>query len=182
MGGDAAEVSNLNITLHPLVVINISDHYTRARAQAAVSPAGPAGASTPPCVYGAILGEQVRVGGGPRLDHPPYRRPLGRGQRPLGRACKLTSDGEQVGRRVELANSFELKMTKAPNGADAFDMEYLRTRLEQYKKTYPKYDMLGWYCTRAELLPSDMELQARHCPHPHPHPHPNPNPNPNPNP
>ena len=126
MGGDAAEVSNLNITLHPLVVINISDHYTRARAQAAVAPApgGGAASSTPPCVYGAVL-------------------------------------GEQVGRRVELANSFELKVAKAPNGTDVIDMEYLRMRLDQYKKTYPKYDMLGWYCTRGELLPSDLELQAR---------------------
>ena len=106
-----------SLTLHPLVVINISDHYTRSRAQ---SPAG----SSAPRVYGAVL-------------------------------------GEQVGRRVELANSFELKIARSSSGADVPDLEYLRMRLEQYKKTFPKYDMLGWYSTASEVQPGDMEMQMQ---------------------
>ena len=64
--------SSLNMTLHPLVVINVSDHFTRARAQSG----GKAGTR----VFGALL-------------------------------------GEQKGRNVEIANSFEMKMVVNAAGA-----------------------------------------------------------------
>ena len=56
--------SSTNMTLHPLVVINVADHFTRARAQSGGQPGTR--------VFGALL-------------------------------------GEQVGRHVEIANSFEVK-------------------------------------------------------------------------
>ena len=43
-----------NVTLHPLVVINISDHLTRVRANADA-------AAAPPRVFGAVLGTQAAV-------------------------------------------------------------------------------------------------------------------------
>lgn len=110
--------SSLNMTLHPLVVINVSDHFTRARAQSG----GKAGTR----VFGALL-------------------------------------GEQVGRHVEIANSFELKVVNGANGEPRADQEYLKTRLEQYKKTFPKYDMLGWYSTGAEVEPTDMDMHQALC-------------------
>jgi len=109
--------SSLNMTLHPLVVINVSDHFTRARAQS--------GGKQGIRVYGALL-------------------------------------GEQTGRHVEIANSFEMKMVSGPSGERA-DQDYLRTRLEQYKKTFPKYDMLGWYSTGAEVQPADLDMHRALC-------------------
>ena len=94
-----------------VVVINVSDHFTRARAQSGGRP----GAR----VYGALL-------------------------------------GEQIGRHAEIANSFEMKITTNAAGETRADQEYLRTRLEQYKKNFPKYDMLGWYSTGSEVLPDDV--------------------------
>ena len=64
------EMAALGLTLHPLVVINISDHFTRARCQTG-------GTGVLPRVFGILI-------------------------------------GEQNGRRVEVANSFETKVV--PNG------------------------------------------------------------------
>lgn len=46
----------------------------------------------------------------------------------------------------------------AADGQAKADQDYLRTRLEQYKKTFPKYDMLGWYSTGTEVQPSDLDM------------------------
>mmetsp|Transcript_21437 Transcript_21437/g.43834 ORF Transcript_21437/g.43834 Transcript_21437/m.43834 type:complete len:324 (+) Transcript_21437:42-1013(+) len=115
---DDTASSSLNMTLHPLVVINISDHFTRARAQSGGRP----GAR----VFGALL-------------------------------------GEQIGRHVEIANSFEMKITVTAGGETRADPDYLRTRLEQYKKTFPKYDMLGWYSTGTEVEPGDLAMHQALC-------------------
>uniref|UniRef100_A0A7S0IIX7 COP9 signalosome complex subunit 6 n=1 Tax=Calcidiscus leptoporus TaxID=127549 RepID=A0A7S0IIX7_9EUKA len=115
---------SLNITLHPLVVINISDHFTRAKAQR-TSDGTPLSAE-PPRVFGAVL-------------------------------------GEQTGRQVELANSFELKASLDASGGHVIDLGYLRQRLEQYKKTFPRYDMLGWYSTVVAEQPGDLQLQQQLC-------------------
>lgn len=64
---------SVNYALHPLVVINISDHHTRVTAQRQ-------GSSSLERVFGILL-------------------------------------GEQSGRRVELANSFEIKVTTNGKGA-----------------------------------------------------------------
>jgi hypothetical protein len=62
---DKATTGSLSNVLHPLVVINISDHHTRVRAQQPDAPGQR--------VFGVLL-------------------------------------GEQSGRRVEIANSFEIKV------------------------------------------------------------------------
>ena len=113
-----------SVTLHPLVIINVSDHFTRARCNG--GPAGEAAAAAPPRVVGALL-------------------------------------GVQVGRRIEIANSFELKCTIGDDGAPLPNFEHLKTRLDQYKKTFPAYDMLGWYSTAQGVQPGDLELHQLLC-------------------
>lgn len=107
----------LSLTLHPLVIINVSDHFTRSRANAP-------DASTPARVFGVIF-------------------------------------GAQNGRKVEVVNSFEVKAvpggSNASEGAPGPDIANLKIRLEQYKKTFPNYDMLGWYST-ASGTPGTTEV------------------------
>jgi len=114
----ADESAGLQLTLHPLVIINISDHYTRARCQAAQGELAPR-------VFGILI-------------------------------------GAQSGRHIEIANSFEVKVVPegsgAPAGSVGPDIAYVRTRLEQYKKTFKDYDMLGWYSTADSLQPGDLEI------------------------
>ena len=99
MGDEGA----LQLTLHPLVIINISDHFTRGRTQSN---------EAAPRVYGVLI-------------------------------------GEQRGRHIEIANSFEVKIVDRgcgmPAGQLGPDVEYLKVRLEQYKKTFPKYDICLLY-------------------------------------
>ena len=46
----------------------------------------------------------------------------------------------------------------APAGRVGPDLDYLKTRLEQYKKTFPKYDMLGWYSTTEGIHDGDLTI------------------------
>ena len=106
----------LQLTLHPLVVINVSDHLTRAKCQA----------NTPSVrVFGVLI-------------------------------------GAQTGRHIEIANSFEVKVVDGGCGASAGqlgpELEHMRVRLEQYKKTFPKYEMLGWYSTVEGLQEGDLAI------------------------
>uniref|UniRef100_A0A7S4M1B1 COP9 signalosome complex subunit 6 n=1 Tax=Guillardia theta TaxID=55529 RepID=A0A7S4M1B1_GUITH len=71
--------------------------------------------------------------------------------------------GVQEGRNVELCNSFELDYNT--NGEKLqIDMEFLNIKQEQYKKVFPKYEMLGWYSNSTqrvkpgEALPGDIEI------------------------
>ena len=112
----AEEGSPTELTLHPLVIINVSDHFTRARTQ---------GGTSTPRVFGVLI-------------------------------------GAQSGRHIEIANSFEVKVVDggggAPAGLPGPDLTYLRTRLEQYKKTFPKYEMIGWYSTAEQLQDGDLAI------------------------
>jgi len=116
-----ADEGSLSLALHPLVLINISDHFTRARCQS--KDATPA----LPRVFGVVI-------------------------------------GEQTGRHVEIANSFEVKVVPGGCGAkEGPDLEHVRTRLEQYKKTFPKYEMLGWYSTAETLQDGDLAIHQGLC-------------------
>jgi len=105
-----SDTSTLNIALHPLVIINISDHYTRQRVRSH---------STSTRVFGALL-------------------------------------GVQSGRRVEIFNSFELATT-----AQGLDTQYFAQKQEQIKAVFPNYDVLGWYSTGSEVLPTDLDLNKQ---------------------
>ncbi|XP_030510700.2 COP9 signalosome complex subunit 6a [Cannabis sativa] len=133
--------SGLTFKLHPLVIVNISDHYTRVKSQmqpphlssechannnananAASSDAAPSSSSppssTPPRVYGCVI-------------------------------------GVQRGRTVEIFNSFELLYDSTTN---SLDRAFLEKKQELYKKVFPNFYVLGWYSTGSDAQESDMNI------------------------
>lgn len=121
------EGSALDIVLHPLVIINVSDHFTRAK----VSGVSAAGAQD--------------AGGSSSRQGPPPGPP-----RVIGALL-----GEQSGRRVEVFNSFELTYTLL-DGVVVIDTVYLTNKLEQFKQVFKTYDLLGWYSTGTEPALRDL--------------------------
>lgn len=103
--------SALSVVLHPLVIINISDQYTRTRVQNNIEN---------PRVIGALL-------------------------------------GSQVGRNVEIFNSFELVHEIVDKNVQ-IDSKYLTKKQEQFRKVFPNYDFLGWYSTADSVVPADMDV------------------------
>ncbi|CAI7813703.1 unnamed protein product [Closterium sp. NIES-54] len=123
--------SGLTFKLHPLVIVNMSDHYTRVKAQQG---------GLPSRVVGCLL-------------------------------------GMQSGRVVEIFNSFEViyearggdgagSSSNPPEAMDGgsgepeivIDRSFLAVKMEQYKKVFPKYDVLGWYSTGTDVRPADMHV------------------------
>jgi COP9 signalosome complex subunit 6 len=104
----ATASSGLTFKLHPLVVVNVSDHYTRVKAQAAFSaePAS-AGKSQASCSAGAPSEPAV----------PP---------RVFG--CVI---GAQRGRTVEIFNSFELVIDPVTG---TLERAFLEKKLELCKR------------------------------------------------
>jgi COP9 signalosome complex subunit 6 len=43
------------------------------------------------------------------------------------------------------------------------ELAYVRTRLEQYLKTFPKYEMIGWYSTAKGVQEGDLEIHQSLC-------------------
>jgi COP9 signalosome complex subunit 6 len=103
--------SILEISLHPLVIINISDHHTREKVNCKVL--------TTPRVFGAIL-------------------------------------GVQRGRKVELFNSFALLLHE-----NTLDSGYFTDKIEQFKKVYEDYELLGWYSTGSTPESYDMSIHQQ---------------------
>jgi COP9 signalosome complex subunit 6 len=101
---------SLSISLHPLVIINITDHYTRQfiRSEGKVTR-----------VYGALF-------------------------------------GSQEGRTVEILNSCELLFESS-----SLDIGYFAEKETQMKTVFPKYEVLGWYSTGAQIQPNDMMLNKQ---------------------
>ncbi|XP_078163173.1 COP9 signalosome subunit 6A [Carex rostrata] len=120
--------SGITFKLHPLVIVNISDHYTRLKAQtlhsgessssAAPSNGGAAGSAppAPPRVFGCVI-------------------------------------GVQRGRTVEIFNSFELLFDPDTH---TLDRAFLEKKQELYKKVFPTFYILGWYSTGSDVEESDM--------------------------
>ncbi|TKY49877.1 COP9 signalosome complex subunit 6a [Spatholobus suberectus] len=120
--------SGLTFKLHPLVIVNISDHYTRVKSQmnptlASHSNAAPNGGDgvvspLPPRVYGCVI-------------------------------------GVQKGRTVEIFNSFELLYDPSTH---SLDRSFLEKKQELYKKVFPHFYILGWYSTGSDAEESDMHI------------------------
>ncbi|RDX87758.1 COP9 signalosome complex subunit 6a, partial [Mucuna pruriens] len=120
--------SGLTFKLHPLVIVNISDHYTRVKSQmnptlAHHNNAAPNGgdgvvSSLPPRVYGCVI-------------------------------------GVQKGRTVEIFNSFELLYDPSTH---SLDRTFLEKKQELYKKVFPHFYILGWYSTGSDAEESDMHI------------------------
>jgi COP9 signalosome complex subunit 6 len=109
----------LGISLHPLVIMNVSEHFTRHRAQSEPG--------APNRVFGCLL-------------------------------------GTLSGRNVDIANSFELKVGLV-SGTYVIDVDFLKTRLDEYKKVFKDYEVLGWYSTAQgqEAMPGDLLLHRQIC-------------------
>jgi COP9 signalosome complex subunit 6 len=112
----ATQASELQYALHPLVIFNISDHFTRQKAQAK--------GGTVSRVAGVIVGVPEN-------------------------------------RRIEIANSFEVPfVATGEHGALCMDLAFLRTKMEQFKKIFPHYEILGWYSTGSgQPSPDDVVVQ-----------------------
>eukprot|EP00250_Pteridium_aquilinum_P009092 c18437_g1_i1 orf=248-1153(+) len=108
-----ASSSGLTFKLHPLVIVNVSDHHTRIKAQESSSN------KAPPRVFGCLL-------------------------------------GLQTGRTVEIFTSFETRLSE--ESPDCLDRDFLFKKQEQYKKVFPKYDILGWYSTGSDIQETDMQM------------------------
>ncbi|XP_051203358.1 COP9 signalosome complex subunit 6 [Lolium perenne] len=127
----ATASSGLTFKLHPLVIVNVSDHYTRVKAQAAFSaePAS-AGKAQASCSADAPSSEPAV---------PP---------RVFG--CVI---GVQRGRTVEIFNSFELVIDPVTG---TLERAFLEKKLELYKKVFPDFYVLGWYSTGSDVQDTDM--------------------------
>jgi len=68
--------------------------------------------------------------------------------------------GVQSGRTVEILNSFELP-TKTEEGILVIDTKYLTLKLEQFKKVFGAYELLGWYSTGPKVVPADMVIHKQ---------------------
>lgn len=110
--------SGLQFQLHPLVLVNVSDHFVRSRANTQ----------------------------NPTIDN-----------------CKALGLllGQQNGRVVDISNSFELKYQRDSEGAIQIDEAFLTKRQEQYKQTFAKLDVVGWYSTGQGLTQQDMVLHQK---------------------
>lgn len=102
----SANTGKVTVALHPLVILNISDHYTRIKAQGSALHA-----------YGALL-------------------------------------GQQSGRHLEIFNSFEMIYSVS----DGIDMDYFRSKEEQFRQVFTDLDFLGWY-TVGTSVPSESDVK-----------------------
>ncbi|SGY69083.1 BQ5605_C004g02954 [Microbotryum silenes-dioicae] len=107
----------LRVTLHPLPLLNVSEHLTRVSWQ-----------QNDP---------NVRVVGGLL--------------------------GTQVGRDLEIINSFEIVCLPSEDkpGHLLVDHEYFVTRRDQFKQVFPTLDVLGWYSVGTEPTEQDIALHRQ---------------------
>ncbi|KAJ1702448.1 hypothetical protein LUZ63_002227 [Rhynchospora breviuscula] len=120
--------SGITFKLHPLVIVNISDHYTRLKAQTLHS--GESSSCAPPS------------NGGTAGSAPPAP--------PRVFGCVI---GVQRGRTVEIFNSFELLFD---SNTHTLDRAFLEKKQELYKKVFPTFYILGWYSTGSDVEETDM--------------------------
>lgn len=103
-------VPSITVSLHPLVILNISEHWTRVRAQEGRAKQ----------VVGALI-------------------------------------GKQIGRKLEIMNSFELLLSKVEDDM-IIDKAYYTTKEEQFKQVFCDMDFLGWYTTGSDT-PNEFDVK-----------------------
>jgi len=69
--------------------------------------------------------------------------------------------GRQEGRNLEIVNSVEVKFTMTQGTTDiAIDENFMRERIEAYKKMYTDLDCIGWYsCTQGQGAAGDKPFE-----------------------
>ncbi|OAY59149.1 COP9 signalosome complex subunit 6a [Manihot esculenta] len=133
----SSSTSGLTFKLHPLVIVNISDHYTRVKSQ--INPPVPSTANT-------VSSNTNGAGDGVSTAVSAATRPT----RVYG--CVI---GVQRGRTVEIFNSFELLYDPITH---SLHRAFLEKKQELYKKVFPHFYVLGWYSTGSDAEESDMHI------------------------
>lgn len=128
--------ADVPLLLHPLVVINVSDHFNRFAAMKLF----PAQAAAPD------------------LENPPP--PTVTDVSGTIRVVGLLL-GTQTGRNVDICHSIELPAQAGDDGRLQLDTTFLELRVEQYKQIFPKYDVVGWYSTGPDASEDDLRLHAQ---------------------
>ncbi|CAI0541008.1 unnamed protein product [Linum tenue] len=127
--------SGLTFKLHPLVIVNISDHYTRVKSQMNPPVASTSCSNTNGSGNGGDSAAVVAPAPPPRVY-----------------GCVI---GVQRGRTVEIFNSFELLYDPS---TDSLDRAFLLKKQELYKKVFPNFYVLGWYSTGSDAEEADMHI------------------------
>ncbi|KNZ46385.1 uncharacterized protein VP01_730g1, partial [Puccinia sorghi] len=133
----STHLSDLDISLHPLPILNVSDHFTRTRLQS----------------------ERQDIDSKPS---PYIRSPLNieRRLRTYSHAVYSPAQvfgaliGTQVGKKIEIVNSFEILTDPDGKVNDGF----LKTRREQFQQVFPTLDLLGWYTNGQEPRERDLAI------------------------
>ena len=132
---DGANDENIPVILHPLVVLNVSDHYTRYAALKAFPGASSRNRAGDPNASGLSSMEEDE-----------------RNARVIGILL-----GNQMSRCVEICHSFELQASEV-NGHTEINQEFMRNRMDQYKQIFANYIVVGWYCVGEEVTEEDNRL------------------------
>ncbi|KAG4186169.1 hypothetical protein ERO13_A08G026400v2 [Gossypium hirsutum] len=127
----------LTFKLHPLVIVNISDHYTRVKSQLNLPPSLTSTSSA-----ATSNNNNNNSNGGENNQQKP----------PRVYGCVI---GVQRGRTVEIFNSFELIYDPSTR---SLDRSFLEKKQELYKKVFPHFYVLGWYSTGSDAQESDMHF------------------------
>lgn len=170
-GSNAPVADDTPIQLHPLVVVNISDHVTRLSTLTAVAAAGggadgrSSGTSTGGGGSSGRAHEGRSSNGGPAAAAVAGAA-AGGGGTDFTRAYGVLL-GRQPGRVVEVCHSFEVPMiteTGGPGGGVAgrqtLDPVFLAGRIEQYKQVFPALSVVGWYVSGGWIGEEDAAIHS----------------------
>lgn len=129
-------IPSVTVSLHPLVIMNISEHWTRIRAQKKRKQQGKH--------YFYICFQESFL-----LELFPYVV--------IGALI-----GKQKGRNIEVMNSFELKFEVVDDEIIIL-RDYYNTKELQYKQVFSDLDFLGWYTTGEAPIESDIKIHKQIC-------------------
>lgn len=133
----SANDESIPVILHPLVVLNVSDHFTRYAAM-------------------QLFPEAVsRRANADASNGTPLFTDGGKGIRVLGILL-----GTQRGRTVEVCHSFELPARISQEGVTEVDIPFMNQRIEQYQQIFANYNVVGWYYAGSEVSADDLRLHT----------------------
>ena len=138
----SADEREASVILHPLVIINISDHYSRSVAQHAYR------------TTRSTTNIQAEPSDDPEPEAPILFTPSTQEVRVIGLLL-----GTQTGRVIEVCHSFELLANfDETNHKIVVDEGFMHNRMEQYKQIFAQYSVVGWYSTGKSVSEEDIEL------------------------
>ena len=138
----------LAVKLHPLVLINISEHYTRLTATA--EGAGGQGMS-------AEQQQKVEQEKGlPAGSLASTSSEAGEPSVTAGGTVIGALYGKQLGLDMHILHSFEMKVQSKEDGSYSIESDHLEKTVELMVAVFPTYECLGWYTIGSALTDSHM--------------------------